>query len=497
MKLEKQELMKYRPSRQQLAVIVSGIVSMGLEILAGRVLAPEFGSTIYTWGTIIGISMLALSLGYHYGGKRSSTAVEKDLDKFLIYTASYIVFLMVFGEQILTISSLLPVGPRYAALVPVTVLFGPPTYFLGFISPYAVQLSKKENKGEASGHFYAVGTAGSIVGAFGTTFFLIPYLPVNQIYLLFASLALVPVVRGIGDPRTYLLPIILVSGLFLSGAVEVPGNTIYQDSTPYQELRVGDESNVRTLYLDGQPQSAMYLDNTTGYPWDYPYYFHIPFLMRDNIEKVLFIGGGGFSGPKMFAEQNITVHTAELDPGVIKAARQYFNVSESENLKIYNQDGREFLEQSNTTYDVIYLDAYRKSKVPFHLTTREFMQLTYQKTDENGIVFSNTISTSSGPGSKFSRSEYKTIGQVYRSTYYFPTQNTEFAQNIELIGTKGEKLSEEELLQRDKEYEAYNLSDEIKNLKEPNTEDVPVLRDDYAPVDTLLEPLIGQRYVIE
>lgn len=496
MELEDQ-LEQYRPSRQQLAVVVSGIVSMGLEILAGRVLAPEFGSTIYTWGSIIGISMLALSLGYHYGGKRSSRAGEKDLDRFLIFTASYIVFLIISGDQILTLSSLLPVGPRYAALVPVTVLFGPPTYFLGFISPYAVQLSKKENKGEASGHFYAVGTAGSIIGAFGTTFFLIPYLPVNQIYLLFASLALIPVVRGIGDPRTYLLPIILVSGLFLSGAVEAPGNTIYQDSTPYQELRVADEKDIRTMYLDGQPQSAMYLDNRTGYPWDYPYYFHVPFLMRDNIEKVLFIGGGGFSGPKKFAEQNITVHAVELDPGVIKAAKKYFNVSESENMKIYNQDGREFLQDSNTTYDVIYMDAYRKSKVPFHLTTREFMELTYQKTDENGIIFSNTISTSSGPGSKFSRSQYKTIGQIYRSTYYFPTQKTDFAQNIELIGIKGERVTEKELLQLNKEYSTYNLSSKIKNLEEPETENLPVLKDDYAPVDRLLEPLIGQRYVVD
>lgn len=487
----------YRPSRQQLAVVVSGIVSMGLEILAGRVLAPEFGSTIYTWGSIIGVSMLALSLGYHYGGKRSRKAREKDLDSFLIYTASYIVFLIVFGDQILTLTSLLPIGPRYAALVPVTVLFGPPTYFLGFISPYAVQLSKKENKGEASGHFYAVGTAGSIIGAFGTTFFLIPYLPVNQIYLLFASLALIPVFRGFGDPRSYLLPIILISGLFLSGAVEVPGNTIYQDSTPYQELRVADEENVRTMYLDGQPQSAMYLDNTTGYPWDYPYYFHIPFLMRDNIEKVLFIGGGGFSGPKKFAEQNITVHAAELDPGVIKAARKHFNVSESEYLKVYNQDGREFLQDSNTTYDVIYLDAYRKSKVPFHLTTKEFMELTYEKTDDNGIIFSNTISTSSGPGSRFSRSQYKTMSQVYRSTYYFPTQNTELAQNIELIGTKDDRITEKGLINRNKKYNTYNLSDEIRNLKQPETGEVPVLTDDYAPVDTLLEPLIGKRYVLK
>jgi spermidine synthase len=241
----------------------------------------------------------------------------------------------------------------------------------------------------------------------------------------------------------------------------------------------------------------MYLDNRTGYPWDYPRYFHLPFLMRDDIEKVLFIGGGGFSGPKQFAEENITVHAVELDPGVIKAAKEYFNVSESEHLKIYNQDGRDFLQESNHTYDVVYMDAYRKSKVPFHLTTKEFMELTYRKTDENGVIFSNTISTSSGPGSDFSRSQYKTIGEVYPSTYYFPTSNTRLAQNIEIIGSKNSKLSKQELKERNRNYTDMDLSNEIERLEDPDTEGLTVLTDDYAPVDTLLEPLIGQKYVVE
>lgn len=488
---------KYRPSRQQLAVICSGIVSMGLEILAGRVLAPDFGSTIYTWGSIIGISMLALSLGYHRGGKSAKKANENHLDNFLIYTAVYIVFLTVIGDQILTLTSSLPVGPRYAPLIPVTILFGPPTYFLGFISPYAVQLSKKENKGEASGHFYAVGTAGSIVGAFGTTYLLIPNFSVNTIYIMFTALSLLPVIRGLRNPKTYLLPILVVSGLFLSSSVSIPGNTVYEDSTPYQELRVSDEDGIRTLYLDGQPQSSMYIDDRTGYPWDYPRYFHLPFLMRDNVDKVLFIGGGGFSGPKMFAKENVTVHAVELDPGVIRSAKEYFNVSESEKLKIYNQDGREFLQETNHTYDAIYLDAYRKSKVPFHLTTKEFMELAYQKTDENGIIFSNTIATASGPGSEFSKAQYRTINEVFPSMYYFPTTNTELAQNVEIIGTKSSKLSQEQLLERNKNYEKMNLSYEIGRLKHFEVGEGTVLTDDYAPVDTLMEPLISQKYVIK
>jgi spermidine synthase len=490
----------YIPTPEQTAVIASGIVSMGLEIVAGRVLAPEFGSSIYTWGSIIGISMLALSLGYHFGGKRSSSIESVDLDRFLVYTSVYIVALLYLGDMILSWSAGLPVPQRYASIIPVSMLFGPPTYFLGYISPYAVQLSSKEEKGEASGHFYAVGTAGSILGAFGTTFVLIPYLGVNQIYILFASLVFLPVLYDISDKRFLIAGLMLIAAIFIgsSGSLAL-GDVVYSDSTAYQDLKVTDSGNVRTLYLDGQPQSAMYLDDTQGYPWDYPDYFHIPLLMRDDVDKALFIGGGGFTIPQKFAEENITVHAVEIDPGVIEAAEKTFNLTESENLQVYNSDGRQFLQESNHTYDVIYIDAYRKSKVPFHLTTEEFMELAYQKTDENGIVASNVISAASGSGSKFARSQYKTMASVYESVYYFPTnQRLSQVQNVEIIASKNPMISEDQLLERNSKHSGLNLSSHIQNLAEaPDTEDVPLLQDNYAPVDRLLKSQVGREYVID
>jgi len=444
--------------------------------------------------------MFALSLGYHYGGKKSSNISSIDLDRFLVYTSFYIIALIYVGDTILSWSAGLPVAQRYASIIPVSILFGPPTYFLGYISPYAVQLSSKQVKGEASGHFYAVGTAGSILGAFGTTFLLIPYLGVNQIYILFAGLAFLPVMYELSDKRFLVAGVMLFAAVLVSSSGSlVPGDVVYSDSTPYQDLKVTDNGNVRTLYLDEQPQSAMYLDDTPGYPWDYPDYFHLPLMMQNDVDKVLFIGGGGFTVPQKFAEENITVHTVEIDPGVIEAAEKNFNLSESDNLKVYNSDGRQFLQQSNHTYDVIYLDAYRKSKVPFHLTTQEFMELTYRKTDENGMVVSNVISAAEGSGSKFARSQYKTMDSVYESVYYFPTnQKLSQVQNIEIIASKEPMMTEQQLLKRNNNYSGINLSEQIRNLNEaPVTDDVPLLRDDYAPVNRLIEPIVGREYILE
>ena len=478
-----------------LAVGVSGIVSMGLEILAGRVLAPRFGSTIYTWGSIIGVSMLALSLGYLHGGRTSYGASFRDLEKFMVYTTGYIFFVMFAGEFLLSAAAGLPVPPRYASIVPVAVLFGPPTYFLGYVSPYAAQLSSKDTKGGASGHFYAVGTAGSILGAFGTTFLLVPFVPTDWIYIFFASLTLIPLLGDLKALKTVSPFLILVIGALLITSSSVSGETVYTDSTVYQELKVSDSDGVRTLYLDGQPQSAVYL-NGSGYPWKYLDFFHLPFLMRDDVEDVLFIGGGGFVGPQEFAGMGYDVDAVELDPGVVKAAQQYFNLSEGPNLQVFTQDGREFLRETNNTYDVIYLDAFKKSQVPFHLTTKEFMQLVHDRTDRNGVVVSNIISTSSGPGSKFAKAEYATMSSVFESTYFFPTRETGLAQNIELVATKNQSLNQNVLFERADSYKRKNLTDEVSMLRNFSSGDAMVLTDDYAPVERLLNPLVGRDYVV-
>ncbi|EGQ43475.1 MAG: spermidine synthase [Candidatus Nanosalina sp. J07AB43] len=263
----------------------------------------------------------------------------------------------------------------------------------------------------------------------------------------------------------------------------------------YQDLEVSDSDGVRTLYLDGQPQSAVYL-NGSGYPWKYLDFFQLPFLMRDNVEDVLFVGGGGFVGPQEFADMGYDVDAVELDPGVVRAAERYFNLSEGPKLQVFTQDGREFLKETNQTYDVIYLDAFRKSQVPFHLTTKEFMQLVYDRTDENGVVVSNIISTSSGPGSRFARAEYTTMDSVFESTYFFPTRDTGLAQNIELVATKNQELTQQTLFERADEYRRKNLTDEVSMMENFSSEDAIVLTDDYAPVERLLNPLVGRDYVV-
>jgi spermidine synthase len=499
-----------RPSAPELAVFVSGVASMGLEILAGRIVAPQFGSSIYTWGSIIAVFLAALSLGYHLGGKRASARASDDrLAWLLVGTAAYVALVVFASDLLLSTAGAVPLPGRFASLPAVTLLFGPPTYLLGFISPYAAELSTTEDVGAASGHVYAVGTVGSIVGAFVTTFVLIPELRVETIGVGFGLLLVgtaLWLARG-SDRHEPTVASVLVALLVVlagfSGALGVShgGSVLYQTQTPYQELEVTQLGDVRTLYLDGQPHSAMDVSDPDRHVFDYTRYFHLPLLMTDDVDRVLFVGGGGFTGPKRFAaEYDVTVDVAELDPVVIETAKRYFGVEESPRLNIYNTGGRQFLQETDRTYDLIVLDAYKKDKVPFQLTTVEFMRLAESRLSDDGVLFANLISAQTGPASKFYRAEYKTMSQVFPQVYTFTTTGGSVVQNVEVVATKRRDRVSRRALQRrnDRRDVGIDLEEPIDQYRpSPETADVPVLRDDRAPVDALLDPMVGRRYVVQ
>lgn len=482
---------------------------MGLEILAGRLVAPTFGGSVYTWGSVIGIFLAALSLGYHHGGRRASRHASRDrLALVLALATVFVAVPILVGDSLLAASISVPLPARYLPLIPVAILFGPPVYLLGFVSPYAAELSRLDGTGAASGRVYAVGTVGSIAGAFGTTFVLLPVLHVEAVAVLLGGLLLggavvvsrrtVPQVAGLT-----LATIVLLSAAG-AGLYGLPGeDVVYRTGTPYQQLEVIDEGDVRTLYLDGHPHSAMDLDDPYRHVFAYTRYFHLPFLLAEEkaaIDRVLFIGGGGFTGPRVFTHlYDVTVDVVELDPTVVRVAKEYFRVNESGDLTIHVGPGRRYLTQTNQTYDLIVVDAYRKARVPFQLTTVEFMNLAKQRLSPTGFLLANVISAARGPGSKFFRAEYRTMAHVFSHVYAFPTQPGAGVQNIEIIASRSpRRVTRAQLRHRNRHRDiGVNLTTAVDNYRaDIPVNDVPLLWDDHAPVDRLLRSNVGETYVL-
>lgn len=178
-------------------VFLCGWVLMTVEILGGRMLAPVFGSGIEVWGSIIGVFLLSLSLGYFLGGflsqKMASIYV---LIKIVACAGMLIVILPIYYDE-LTIK-LWDFGPRLGPLISSTLLFLPPSVLLGMVSPYSIHLSTRSiaSVGVNSGLLYATSTVGSFLGCIITAFYLITMMGITKI--LFASGLLLITVAIIG-----------------------------------------------------------------------------------------------------------------------------------------------------------------------------------------------------------------------------------------------------------------------------------------------------------
>ncbi|HEY6451541.1 MAG TPA: fused MFS/spermidine synthase [Steroidobacteraceae bacterium] len=181
----------------------SGYFVMGIELLGGRLLAPYFGSSIYVWGAIITVFMLALSLGYLAGGRASLAAPSlRRLALILLAAAFAALPVLLWGDALLNaISAALP-DPRFGSLLAAALLFFLPTFISGMVSPYAVRLlvADRLSAGHHAGKLYFVSTFGSAAGTILTSFYLVLYLEVNQIVLLMLCISIAVSVLSLLSP---------------------------------------------------------------------------------------------------------------------------------------------------------------------------------------------------------------------------------------------------------------------------------------------------------
>jgi hypothetical protein len=169
---------------------------MAIELLSGRILAPTFGNSIYVWGAVITVFMLALAAGYLAGGHYSTYSPSlRRLGALLIAAGLATVPVVLFGTAALDAIFERIEDPRYGSLVASSLLFFVPTAICGAVSPYAVRLlvSSLHGSGRSAGSLYFVSTFGSAAGTLATSFYLVLLFEVDQILL---GLIAVSVVLG-------------------------------------------------------------------------------------------------------------------------------------------------------------------------------------------------------------------------------------------------------------------------------------------------------------
>lgn len=162
----------------------SGFFVMGVELLAGRLLAPYFGSSVFVWGGIIFVFMACLSVGYLLGGRLSTrNPTMGGLGILVLLEACFALPIILVGDPVLDRLSLLVPDPRYGSLLGSLALFGVPTVISGMISPYCVRLliGDVRYSGASAGSLYFSSTIGSAAGTIMTSFYFVLYLELFRI----------------------------------------------------------------------------------------------------------------------------------------------------------------------------------------------------------------------------------------------------------------------------------------------------------------------------
>lgn len=283
----------------------------------------------------------------------------------------------------------------------------------------------------------------------------------------------------------------------VASATSAWARTIYQRDSLYSHIRVEDEHGVRTLYFNTACESTMSLADPLAGALEYTEFFHAAFAFKRDIKRVLVLGLGGGSTPKAFLARypDVTVDTIEIDPVVIDVARNYFYLPDSPRLKIIRSDARQYLARSRGTYDAIFVDAYLAdyygNYVPFHLATQEFFQLAAARLNEGGVIGYNVVWSSMNWNDRSVRAIYKTMESVFGQPYLFPIRSS---RNVVLMCVQGGTPPERaQLLATAREVDRARgqLPRSISSLAASgmlqylNTRTIPLLTDDYAPVEAL------------
>jgi spermidine synthase len=228
--------------------------------------------------------------------------------------------------------------------------------------------------------------------------------------------------------------------------------------------------------------------------------FHLAWLWDGKITNALMIGLGGASAQRAFEHDypNVWIDTAEIDPSVLRVATNYFHFQESPRQRVFLEDGRVHLRRTTKQFDAIFVDAYAENRygafIPQHLLTREFFALAASHLTTNGVLAYNVMGNLNGWQAGLLGATYKTLKSVFPQVYVFPCRTS---LNVVLIATKAPEPTDllllwtrADLLRREGLVRLPTFHIRLSAFYRgapPATATAPLLTDDFAPVEGLLQ----------
>ncbi len=484
-------------------VFLTSAIVMVLELCAARLLAPYLGVSLYTWTSIIGVVLGGLSLGSYLGGLwADSGATEKSAGIVMGFAG-------LFSLSILWLLSLIapPMQNSELSLLSVTfvymfVLFFVPATLLGIVMPLltTLGLSLDTRTGHIVGRMHALGALGGIFGTFITGFWLIQAFGTRITIISCAILLLVLASTFLFGRNVSLLASIVsaVGVFFIQDKIPNPCDV----ESSYFCLRVVDVSpeapfgRATGLVIDHllhgvnhETEAGMLISPYVHLMDELPRnYFHSSQLDSLNY---FFAGGGAYTLPRAIISNSplAKIVVAEIDPAVTQMAKEKLYVN-TEGMNIVHEDARLVLRSfENNSFDVLVVDVFHDISVPYHLLTEEFIQSIQVKLKPDGLLMANLVDIFPNP--RLVKAYIKTLQttftyvdvwldklpeEVIRMTYVISANNVKPMPDVVIAqqGIDGQWI---------------NVSEPMKLIGDKLSA-LPVLTDDYVPIEKLISGLL-------
>jgi predicted membrane-bound spermidine synthase len=497
-------------------VCLSSAGGLVLEIVAGRLLAPYVGMSLYTWTAIIAVVLAGFSAGHWIGGRLAgpdcdaivgARRIASALALAAVTSLASLALLRWFSGPLL--SAGLPVLVAIVALA--ALLFLLPSLFVGIVSPIMTKLAVDavpDDPGRAIGRMYALSAIGAIVGTLAAGYVFISWigstgtvLAVTAVYALLA-LAFASFARTARTIAALLL--ILTGGFGFAGwrlAALSPPCTV---ESAYYCIRVEDVSR-----MFGTPAAVLVLDHLAHgiNDRDNPRRLHSSYLhfLDEYVNqrftptaplRVLVAGGGALTLPRAWlaGREAIDITVAELDPAVTRIAMERLWVGSDPRLHIIHGDARLTLQTMPHAprFDVVFSDVFHDISIPSHLVTREYHQEIKARLAPGGIYAANVIEGGAWP--RFLYSLVHTLAEDFASVdVWFDAADAGGGKRSTYVVVASDSPSSVGALTAAHGGRSWVRSS--LDLLAPRIAEgrVPVLTDDYAPVDRLLSHVILDR----
>ena len=538
--------------KANIVVFISSFCILVIEIVAGRIMAPYVGVSLYTWTSIIGVVLAGISIGAYLGGLIADRYPHAS-------TLGWLLFISGLGAFSISPLTNLVGGVHFQTslmvriLLITTIIFFVPSCILGMISPVVVKLALKnlEKTGNVVGKIYAFSTLGSILGTFATGFFLISWMGTRTILLTTGAILILcaPIFGNFFSRKgTFIRFLLILLSFFVLifplgvwvGYASMDSEETVNPSSPLEAMKTlyglafafpknedtyfYKESDYYTIKLkrdhtrsEGALLESLVLDHLVHSYTDLHDPFHLEYeyirvyeeVVRWQSEKrnpfrALFIGGGGYTFPRFVEAKypKAEIDVVEIDPEVTRVAHQYLGIPKNSRIRSFNEDGRWFVMncKEKGRYDFVFGDAFNDLSIPYHLTTKEFANQMKALLKPDGLLLVNVID--SYKAGQFMPSYIRTLEEVFgKGNVCLITLTSDFDDmgiSTYVVVACPKRLDMEDFVKTIKRKDGKEITSYVmpqERLQQYLQERFTiVLSDDYVPVDNLIAPIFEQRF---